>query len=334
MRVRHVRIAGGPGEYAGWPANHGAWAWGDELLAGYASGRYDPAHAGMHRTSGGLVRRLARSRDGGATWAVEWPDADLEGEDPAGPPPASVGPRTHALRVCGHYDHGGEAAPPGGALYASADRGATWGGPWELAGMEREFDRSHRCTARTCVHGDLVFLARARFTAFGTDEALCCRMEGGRLRLLSVLSPDGVRCLPYSAARAHGHLWLGVRQRAFRTDANWVSVYASTDGGESWCHPPGGAVGTGEHNGSPPALAALGGQLYMAVAHRGDGALRLHRWSVRTRCWAECGDLRRGCSVDSGYPVLLPTSRGLACVHYWSEGAEPSVWCTLVEGVG
>jgi len=29
-----------PGQFAGWPANHGLWAWGDEILVGFSVGTY------------------------------------------------------------------------------------------------------------------------------------------------------------------------------------------------------------------------------------------------------------------------------------------------------
>jgi hypothetical protein len=32
---RHVMIYHEPGRFAGWPANHGIWSWGDEILSGH-----------------------------------------------------------------------------------------------------------------------------------------------------------------------------------------------------------------------------------------------------------------------------------------------------------
>ena len=37
---RHVMIYHRPGRFAGWPANHGIWSWGDEVLVGFSAGTY------------------------------------------------------------------------------------------------------------------------------------------------------------------------------------------------------------------------------------------------------------------------------------------------------
>ena len=34
----HLVVAREPGRYGGWPANHGMWAWGNEILVGFSWG--------------------------------------------------------------------------------------------------------------------------------------------------------------------------------------------------------------------------------------------------------------------------------------------------------
>ena len=71
-----------PGRFAGWPANHGIWSWGDEILVGFSRGIYKDRgryHNIDHDRPEEFL--LARSRDGGATWSVEQPS-------PPGPWPA------------------------------------------------------------------------------------------------------------------------------------------------------------------------------------------------------------------------------------------------------
>ena len=36
--VRHVDAWRKPGRYGGWPANHGIWSWGDEIVVGFQLG--------------------------------------------------------------------------------------------------------------------------------------------------------------------------------------------------------------------------------------------------------------------------------------------------------
>ena len=38
--LRHVVVYREEGRFAGWPANHGIWAWGDEILVGFSRGYY------------------------------------------------------------------------------------------------------------------------------------------------------------------------------------------------------------------------------------------------------------------------------------------------------
>ena len=38
--VRHLVVYAEPGRFAGWPANHGIWSWGDEILVGFSRGTY------------------------------------------------------------------------------------------------------------------------------------------------------------------------------------------------------------------------------------------------------------------------------------------------------
>ena len=54
------------GRFAGWPANHGMWSWGDEILVGFSRGYYKDRgpfhHINKEKPEEFL---LARSHDGG-----------------------------------------------------------------------------------------------------------------------------------------------------------------------------------------------------------------------------------------------------------------------------
>src|SRR5262245_48477651 len=72
--VRHVVVYREEGRFAGWPANHGIWSWGNEILVGFSRGYYKDLgrfhHIDREKPEEFL---LARSRDGGETWSVEEP---------------------------------------------------------------------------------------------------------------------------------------------------------------------------------------------------------------------------------------------------------------------
>ena len=73
--ARHVIVYREDGRFAGWPANHGIWSWGDEILVGFSRGTYKD-RGKFHHIDHDQPEEflLARSRDGGATWAVERPN--------------------------------------------------------------------------------------------------------------------------------------------------------------------------------------------------------------------------------------------------------------------
>src|SRR6185503_21375647 len=64
---RHVVVARETGRYGGWPANHGIWSWGNEILVGFSWGHM---RAGGAESGHPIDRQqpeehmLARSLDG------------------------------------------------------------------------------------------------------------------------------------------------------------------------------------------------------------------------------------------------------------------------------
>ncbi len=121
--VQRVEVYSEPGRFAGWPANHGIWSWGDEILVGFSRG-YDKDNGADYHIDADRPEDflLARSKDGGAAWSIEQPN----------PPGAMVG--TPGMR------HG--AMPPGSVaerpspLREAIDftQGKTWTDPFILRG--------------------------------------------------------------------------------------------------------------------------------------------------------------------------------------------------------
>ena len=40
MDIEHVEVYYEPGRYGGWPANHGIWSWGNQILVGFEIGYF------------------------------------------------------------------------------------------------------------------------------------------------------------------------------------------------------------------------------------------------------------------------------------------------------
>ena len=95
--MEHITIYREPGRYAGWPANYGIWAWGDEIVVGFTAGYHDPDggfHA--HDRNRPFVAMQARSLDGGRSWDVGRPPA-------ARPAAAASRPMSMCNLSCGRW---------------------------------------------------------------------------------------------------------------------------------------------------------------------------------------------------------------------------------------
>ena len=166
--MQHVTVYRDPNRYAGWPANYGMWAWGDELVLCFTLGYPDPSGRFHTRDkTRPFVTMEARSFDGGETWQVhEAPfrtpggrglSADEHVIDPLSAARALEEGRPFLPQPCPggidftHPDFALMCARTGlGAgtrawFYTSADRCRTWDGPWALpdfgqAGIEARTD--------------------------------------------------------------------------------------------------------------------------------------------------------------------------------------------------
>ena len=148
--IRHVVVYREPGRFAGWPANHGMWSWGDEILVGFSRGTYKD-RGRFHHIDHDKPEEflLARSRDGGATsWSVEQPQPPgavggtpgmRHGLMPPGHPRSSptdldVPDRFHPARLRHDRPHG-EHERRHVAFYYSYDRGHDLAGALRAAAL-------------------------------------------------------------------------------------------------------------------------------------------------------------------------------------------------------
>src|SRR5262245_36426371 len=74
-RLEHIKVYFEPCRFGGWPANHGIWSWGDEILVGFSAGYFKDNGPGRHAIDHDKPEEhlLARSKDGGKTWTIEFP---------------------------------------------------------------------------------------------------------------------------------------------------------------------------------------------------------------------------------------------------------------------
>lgn len=327
--VQHVTAYREAGRFAGWPANHGAWSWGDEILVGFSrgfskdNGADYPYHIDRDQGEDFL---LARSRDGGLTWAVEVPS----------PPGALVGTQgmRHAAMPAGtadeqpivfdepiRFDHPDFAmivrmeSHKGGTtrISTSYDRGHTWRGPFRLPlfGREGVMGRTDYLVsgARDCQ----LFLTATKTNGKEGRPIAVRTLDGGKSWTLLAdigpeppdfaVQPSTVRCSP-------DRLVTTVRVRDGARE--WIDAFVSPDNGASWSPLARPAPDTGE--GNPPSLVRLAdGRLVLTYGVRARPyriEARLSRDEGRT--WSEPFLLRgNGGGRDIGYPrnVVRPDGK-------------------------
>ncbi len=264
--ARHVIVYHEPGRFGGWPANNGIWSWGDEILVGFSRSWHQEKADGhsVDRGMDGTVA-LARSLDGGETWAIEEPATPLHATESEQPPPSPGGiDFTHpdfALRVRNQ------------AFHFSYDRGRSWQGPYGFPDLG-----VGAITARTdyLVQGkdDCLFFLSSREPVVQVDgdelkdRAFCARTrDGGRtFEFVGWMGdePLTVRSvMPSTVRAADGSLVTTMRRRfdiptGYRNDVSWIDAYGSGDEGKSWRFLARlGYVDTTMHNGNPPSLVRL-----------------------------------------------------------------------------
>lgn len=320
--MKHSIVYAEQGMYAGWPANHGAWQWGNEFLVGFLRGKYRRG-GGPHNISEPYQKMLARSLDGGETWTVETPNVDFECEIPSCPPTLNLSKTI--IRVCGIYDTGGERCVEQGGFYTSEDRGKSWNGPYFFNGLTDLFTNDIINTSRTAILNGkenlpLFFLSEGNAKIWGVDCTFCAEYRDGRFCYRSMVCEDQARAVMPSVTRMkNGRVLVALRRKQTGRRDGWIDVFCSDNSCHGWRHLS--FVGsTGSHNGNPPALRTLpNGEVLCIYGNRDEGCIVYSISRDDGATW-NSGTLRPSTTnnVDVGYPQLFVRDDGIpVCVYYW-----------------
>ncbi len=329
----HVKVYYEPGMFGGWPANHGVWNWGDEILVGFGMGHYmdlgESHHIDRDKPE---IAMLARSMDGGETWATEDPGASgyllteggyLHGVPRPGleipPLMDSVGgiDFTHpdfALTVRTNSIHAGI-----GRIFHSTDRGRTWEGPYRIPSFD-----SPGIAPRTDYLIDGPDTCTLFITAAKSDgregRPLCVRTaDGGKTwEFVSWIGPEprGFSIMPASVRLSDTEILVTVRMR--EEAQRWIGSYRSTNNGATWEYLGKAIPDTGR--GNPPAMIQLeDGRICLLYGFRGEPfSIRARLSDDGGRTWSDDHVLRKdGQSHDIGYPRAVQRSDGKVVVIYY-----------------
>jgi len=322
------------GRFGGWPANHGIWSWGDEILVGFEVGYFKASERGHSIDySRPAEHVLARSLDGGQTWKIEKPEGlrPPPGEKVAGVPTGETG---KPLRDC---QGGMDFSNPNFVLtarmtsindgvsryYYSTDRGKSWDGPCRLPDFGQP-----GIAART----DYLIDGKREMTMFLTaaksnrkeGRVICVRTkDGGKTwNFISFVTPEPegneYAIMPASVRLDGNRILTCVRYREF------IDSYLSSDNGATWERIGRPAPATG---GNPPSMVKLrDGRLALIYGRRLEPfGLRARISSDKGRTWSGEIVLRQdGGSWDLGYARSVQRGDGkIVSVYYFNTREHP-----------
>ncbi len=325
--AKNVLVYRESGRFGGWPANHGIWVWGNEILVGFSAAYFKHMPLDRHQYDNTKPEepRLARSLDGGETWTIEAPKSLL--------PPEQGGAKATDLNVPMDFGNPNFAMTiryldkdkGASRLSYSIDRGKIWHGPYKfpMLGLPGVLARTDYLIEGK--HQALVFLTASK-TNGKEGRLLCARTTDGGLhwKVVSWIGdePEGFRIMPSTVLLPSGDLVTAARTHA-PPELNWIDLYRSTNLGESWTLEPKPADSTGEHGGNPPHMIRLrDGRLCLTYGYRSEPfgvRARLSRDEGKT--WGDEIVVRSdGVWWDLGYVRTAERTDGkIVAVYYFND---------------
>ena len=315
------------GRFGGWPANHGIWSWGDEVVVGFTAAWHKEQDADRHQMDRVKPREQyqARTLDGGRTWSIENPPGLIPVEH------AQVTPQPlraavdftrpgFGLMVRFHNQDDGAAF-----LFYTSDKGRTWSGPHEFPKLG-----TPAILARTdyVVHGpkEMTLFLTAAKTNRREGRPLCARTTDGGLtwQFVSFIGPEptGFVIMPSTLALDASTFLTLVRAK--EDTGAWIDAWLSRDRGVTW-QPHGRPVpNAGGTSGNPPHLIRLrDGRLCLTYGFRSAPmGMRARLSSDQGTTWGPEIVLRDdGVTHDLGYPRSFQRADGkVVTVYYYNDG--------------
>jgi hypothetical protein len=333
-KAEHVKVYAEPGRFGGWPANHGIWSWGDEILVGFSAGYFKDNGPERHAIDHDRPEEhlLARSLDGGRTWTIENPARHgaliptgnaLHGITPPGlqEPPWEDCPGgidftdpNFALTVRMTDNHAGASR-----FSYSTDRGHTWRGPYRLPMFDQPGIAARTDYVVNGKHDCLMFLTAAKRDG-REGRPMCVRTtDGGKSwRFVSWIAdePSGYAIMPSTVRLSGLELLSAIRCRD--GDRSWIDTYRSLDFGQSWKHDNTPVPDTGE--GNPPGMIRLkDGRICLTYGYRAEPySIRARLSSDNGQTWGDEIIVRGdGGGRDIGYPRSVQRSDGKVVTIYY-----------------
>jgi hypothetical protein len=338
LAVRHVTVYNEPGMFGGWPANHGIWSWGNEIVVGFTKGYYkdlgDRHHIDREKPE---LHMLARSLDGGRTWTIEDPGARGELLTEGGflhgvPRPDVAIPQMREPEGGINFTHPdfamtlrtNDTGAGVSRFFYSYDRGHSWEGPFRLPSFGAPGIAARTDYIVNGKHDCMIFLTAAK--ANGKEGRLLAARttDGGKTwKRVSWIGPEpeGFEIMPASVRLSETDILVTARNR--EGPRRWISAYLSRDNGQTWERLADPVEDAGI--GNPPAMIRLrDGRICLVYGFRGEPySIRARLSRDGGRSWSSDYMLREdGASRDVGYPRLVQRPDGKVVVVYYFTDAK------------
>jgi len=321
------------GRFGGWPANHGMWAWGNELVVGFEAGHFrantTPGREHAIDYTRPANHLLARSLDGGETWKLEEPETlkAPEGLKQAGVlvapggKPATPSPGGFDFTKPGFAFTARMASIHTGPsrFYITYDKAHTWQGPYEVPNFGTPGIAARPDYLIDGKHEMTVFLTAAKSNN-KEGRVLCARTTDGAKtwKMINWVCPEPAAedfaIMPSSVRLEGKSILTTVRHRKF------IAAWRSDDNGANWKMVGQPVDDTG--GGNPPALLKLpGGKLVLTYGFRNEPySIRARTSTDEGKTWSKDIMLRAdGGAWDMGYTrTVRRTDGNLVTVYYYN----------------
>jgi hypothetical protein len=291
--IRHVMIFKESGRFGGWPANHGIWAWDEEIVVGFTVGYMKDRGPGKHAIDPDRPDEhwLARSKDGGESWSLEHPgkkgqlfplgiysrtrsdgsepDVVVPNMKPNDPSPLDEPMNFTASGFAMTLRRIDNDKGPTWLFY-SIDRGHNWRGPFRFPDLGTPGVAARTDYIVDGPHEALAFLTCAKVNGEEGRSAVARTKDGGLTwEFLSYIGPEPIEfsIMPSAARLSKSEIVAAVRRR--KGSKRWIDAYVSSDNANSWVFLSTPVSDTG--GGNPACLIRLNdGRLCLTYGYRGE----------------------------------------------------------------
>lgn len=324
--IQHVIVYKVPGRFGGWPANHGIWSWGNEILVGFSAAYFQLKSPDRHPYDNTRpeVPTLARSTDGGETWTIE---------EPLALRPPSQGAKLLKLTEPMDFTDPNfimklwfdDANKGPSHWWYSKDRGHNWQGPYAVPDFGQPAVAARTDYIVNAKHDAFVFLTAAKKNG-REGRVFCTRTVDGGLHWTFVSwigeEPAGFSIMPSSVRISPTEILTATRVKENQTTSR-IDLFASTDNAGSWSLRSYVTEATGAFSGNPPSLIRLrDGRLAVTYGVRTPPFRICARLSSDAgRTWSDEIVLRKDAAAwDNGYTRSIQRTDGnIVTIYYFPE---------------